>query len=88
MGRIIGATAERDLRKMQATIRERIQNAIAALADEPRPPGCQKLRGANDRWRIRVGDYRISHDHDEQCLSPFCALRTAVRFIVVMRIEV
>ena len=37
----------------------RIFARLAALEDNPRPPGCKKLRGANDQWRVRVGDYRI-----------------------------
>jgi mRNA interferase RelE/StbE len=32
--------------------------AIGALAEEPRPPGSKKLRGGEDLYRIRVGDYR------------------------------
>lgn len=32
---------------------------LRRLADNPRPPGCRKLTGQDDAWRIRVGDYRI-----------------------------
>jgi mRNA interferase RelE/StbE len=32
---------------------------IERLADDPRPPGCRKLRGYKDLWRVRVGDYRV-----------------------------
>ena len=32
--------------------------AIGALAEEPRPTGSKKLRGAEGLYRIRVGDYR------------------------------
>lgn len=39
--------------------RKRIVAAILALADEPRPVGCEKLAGASDRYRVRVGRYRI-----------------------------
>jgi mRNA interferase RelE/StbE len=39
--------------------RQRIVARILALADEPRPVGCEKLVGASDRYRIRVGRYRI-----------------------------
>jgi mRNA interferase RelE/StbE len=39
--------------------RQRIVAAIRALADDPRPPGCEKLAGEGDRYRIRVGRYRI-----------------------------
>lgn len=36
--------------------------AIDDLAETPRPPGTKKLAGMADRWRIRVGDYRIIYD--------------------------
>jgi mRNA interferase RelE/StbE len=39
--------------------RQRIVARILALADEPRPVGCEKLAGATDRYRIRVGRYRV-----------------------------
>jgi mRNA interferase RelE/StbE len=39
--------------------RQRIVAAIRSLADDPRPPGCEKLAGEGDRYRIRVGRYRI-----------------------------
>jgi len=32
---------------------------IQALATNPRPPGCRKLAGRRNDWRIRVGDYRV-----------------------------
>jgi len=39
--------------------RRRIVAAISALSDDPRPQGCEKLSGRNDRYRVRIGDYRI-----------------------------
>jgi mRNA interferase RelE/StbE len=39
--------------------RQRIVAGIRALADDPRPPGCEKLAGEDDRYRIRVGRYRV-----------------------------
>jgi mRNA interferase RelE/StbE len=38
--------------------RQRVIKRIAALADDPRPPGCVKLSGRN-AYRIRLGRYRI-----------------------------
>jgi mRNA interferase RelE/StbE len=32
---------------------------IEAFASTPRPSGCHKLKGAENLWRIRVGDYRL-----------------------------
>ena len=37
----------------------RLVAALRALSTIPRPPGCKKLRGEDNLWRIRVGDYRI-----------------------------
>ena len=39
--------------------RQRIVAGIRSLADDPRPPGCEKLAGEGDRYRIRVGRYRV-----------------------------
>ena len=46
----------------------RVIKAIAALADNPRPPGCKKLQG-EELWRIRTGDIRILYEiHDDRLL--------------------
>ena len=37
---------------------KRIMDRIKSLADNPRPPGCEKL-SAGERYRLRQGDYRI-----------------------------
>jgi mRNA interferase RelE/StbE len=39
--------------------RQRIVASILALANDPRPIGCEKLAGQSDRYRIRVGRYRV-----------------------------
>ncbi len=57
--------AERDLRRLPTRLHNRIISAIQALADEPRPSGCRKLTGAERDWRIRVGDYRIVYEIDD-----------------------
>jgi mRNA interferase RelE/StbE len=38
--------------------RRRVVERIEALADKPRPAGCQQLSGA-DKYRVRQGCYRI-----------------------------
>jgi mRNA interferase RelE/StbE len=38
--------------------RQRIIHRIGQLADDPRPPGVQKLSGQN-KYRLRQGSYRI-----------------------------
>jgi mRNA interferase RelE/StbE len=39
--------------------RQRIVATILELANEPRPVECDKLAGERDRYRVRVGRYRI-----------------------------
>jgi mRNA interferase RelE/StbE len=45
--------------------RLRIVNRIRALASEPRPTGCEKLAGAEGRYRIRQGQFRIVYAVDD-----------------------
>jgi mRNA interferase RelE/StbE len=48
--------------------RERITQRILALADDPRPPGVEKLSGTNEKYRIRQGDFRILYEIQDAVL--------------------
>lgn len=50
--------AEKFLDTLPEKLSKRIVAKAYALANEPRPPGCEKLSGRLG-WRIRVGDYRV-----------------------------
>ena len=50
--------------------RQRIVQRIASLANNPRPPGCQKLSG-RERYRIRQGIYRILYAIEDAELLVF-----------------
>ena len=54
----LAESARRDLKKVSPQVKEEILAAIEELADEPRPRGCKKVRGA-DAYRIRLGSYRV-----------------------------
>ena len=56
--------AQSELAGLDRSIRQRVEQAIRALADNPRPPSCAKLTG-RDGWRIRVGDYRVIYEIDD-----------------------
>ena len=43
----------------QMSDRQRVVRRILGLAENPRPAGCQKLAGGNDRYRVRQGRFRI-----------------------------
>jgi mRNA interferase RelE/StbE len=51
----LGTIPKKDLR--------RIVKRIRSLSDEPRPQGCEKL-SAQERYRIRQGDYRVVYSID------------------------
>jgi mRNA interferase RelE/StbE len=51
-------SVEKDLNRVDKNDLKKIIAGIAALADNPRPPGCEKLTGL-ERYRIRQGRYRI-----------------------------
>jgi mRNA interferase RelE/StbE len=57
---LIKPSAAREIEAVdQKRDRQRIVARIVALADEPRPAGCEKLVGESDRYRVRVGRFRI-----------------------------
>jgi len=58
--------AERDLRRLRADDFDRIIRHIKDLGATPRPAGCRKIIGTERDWRIRVGDYRIIYEIDDE----------------------
>jgi mRNA interferase RelE/StbE len=55
-------------RLTDATQRARFERAIDALAENPRPPGCQALRGLRGAFRVRIGDFRILYQIEDDRL--------------------
>lgn len=55
----IKASAQKELDAVGEELFARIDNRILALAANPRPSGCKKLRGYKNHWRIRARDWRI-----------------------------
>jgi len=58
-------SAQRELDALEETLFRRLDRKILALADDPRPHGCKKLKGYKDQWRIRVGDWRVIYIVDD-----------------------
>jgi len=56
---------ERVLRRLPQQLLQRIDRHIRSLAQDPRPPGCKKLVGYDNLYRVRVGDWRISYAIEE-----------------------
>ena len=57
----IRKSAQKQLDKLSDNIADTLLEAIEALANDPRPFGCKKLKD-RDGYRIRKGDYRIIYD--------------------------
>jgi len=60
----VAGGAQKQLERVPAEVQSRILVALEGLAEAPRPDGCSKLAG-REAWRIRVGDYRILYEIDD-----------------------
>ena len=61
----ITARAERELKRLDRSVKNRVVQAILDLSSEPRPAGCLKVKSEEGVWRIRVGDWRIGYQIDD-----------------------
>jgi mRNA interferase RelE/StbE len=61
---VLKRSAENELRSIPQRDLRRVAERIRRLADDPRPPGSEKLSG-QDRYRVRQGDYRVVYAVDE-----------------------
>lgn len=61
-------SAKKELDRLDGKIRVRVLRKVAALEEDPRPPGATQLVGADDLWRIRVGDYRVVYGIEDDRL--------------------
>lgn len=62
---IFTKSAAKELKKLSNQLIARIVPEIQALATEPRPTNCKKLKGEENRYRTRVGDYRILYSIED-----------------------
>ncbi len=52
--------ARKSLLRLPPEIKRRIEVKIDALAEDPRPAGCEPVKRApKGAYRVRVGDYRV-----------------------------
>ena len=66
---IITKSIQKQLDNLPNNIQERVYDKISQLAKEPRPDGVVKLKGYDNEYRIRIGDYRLVYEiQDEQLI--------------------
>jgi mRNA interferase RelE/StbE len=63
---VVARSAQKDINSLPAEISSRLYPRNEALANDPRPDGCRKLKGEKNSWRIRVGDYRVIYSVDDE----------------------
>ena len=65
----------KEMARLHPTVRERVMDVFRALPDDPCPENSKQLQG-HAIFAIRVGDYRILYEVDED-----------VRLIVILRVR-
>lgn len=74
----IEKSALKQLSKIEKPMREKIRTAISDLAHNPRPFGYKKLVNEDGLYRIKVSNYRVIYDVQDNILL-VSVLRVAKR---------
>jgi mRNA interferase RelE/StbE len=72
---LVARAAQKQLTRFPGKDQQKIAAALRSLSDDPFSGDILKLEGADNRWRRRVGNYRI-----------FFAVDTAARTVAVSAI--
>ena len=62
---VVPKSVYRDLSKLHPSMIDRMESVLLSLEDTPRPDGVRKLQGYQNRYRIRVGIYRIIYEIED-----------------------
>ena len=61
--------AVRDLTSLPKTLLKRLDACIQGLTIDPLPPGVKKLKNSDGLYRVRVSDYRIVYQIEQEILT-------------------
>ena len=63
-------SVQKDLQSLPTKMVARVLERVEKLREEPFPRGSLKLAGAENLYRLRIGDYRVIYgvDHSAQCV--------------------
>ncbi len=59
---VIPKPVQKQLDDLPDDVYDRIFKQIVMLKERPRPRGCIKLKGYENEYRIRLGNYRIRYE--------------------------
>lgn len=65
---IVPKPVQKQLDALPDDIRKRVLENILRLVKDPRPPGVKKLKGFDNEYRIRIGDYRVRYEINDKTL--------------------
>ena len=66
---LISKSVQKQIDKLPNPVNFRIKDKIRQLTENPRPSGVVKLKGYENQYRIRVGDYRIRYEISDAQLN-------------------
>jgi mRNA interferase RelE/StbE len=79
---IVPKPVQKQLDSLPDSVRDRTVKRIMALKENPRPRGCVKLKGYENEYRIRIGNYRVRYEVRDQGDSfAFGSCSTVVRHV-------
>ncbi|QYO62099.1 type II toxin-antitoxin system RelE family toxin [Leptolyngbya sp. 7M] len=65
---VIKPAAQRQFKKLTLAIQKDLIALIEGLSEDPRPSGCKKLKGWENQYRVRSGDYSIVYGVEDALL--------------------
>jgi mRNA interferase RelE/StbE len=67
----LAARAQRSLRRLDPQVRQRIEQRLAEIGDDPFAGHSRPLTDAEGQWSSRVGDWRIIFfiNHDDRVIE-------------------
>jgi len=62
---LFARSARKELENLPVLAGRKILSTIERLKTNPRPSGVRKLKGVENLWRLRVGEYRVVYAVDD-----------------------
>ena len=66
---VFARSALKQLEKLPQEVKQRVAGSLPLLQENPRPPQCKKLKGQENTYRLRFGDYRLIYEISEKMKS-------------------
>lgn len=63
---VISKSVQKQINNLPSEIQKRIFEKIQSLKDNPRPDGIIKLKNCDREYRVRVGNYRVRYEINDE----------------------